>query len=97
MRECVNNPWTRNYNWTSQATQETPIIIIAVEFKQWGCFPPVYSLIVTINLLLILLSKVSLFLNLVKHTSEFSLSSKDYESALIFSQASVIAELLAML
>ncbi len=55
---------------------------------------PVYSLVVSRNLWLILLSKILLFLNLVKHTSNNSNVSK---SVLIFSLAYLISEFLAIL
>jgi hypothetical protein len=60
-------------------------------------FHPVNSLVVSRNLWLILLNKIGLFLNLLKHTSIFKYNSKDSKSVLIFPPALVVVELLAVL
>jgi hypothetical protein len=57
-------------------------------------FHPVQSLVVSRNLWLILLSKIGLFLNLVKRTSK---NDKDSKSVLIFSLALVVVESLVIL
>ncbi len=62
-----------------------------------GIFHQVNSLVVIRNLWLISLSKIGLFLILSKHTSKTVLNSHDSKSVLIFSLASVVAELLAII
>jgi hypothetical protein len=57
-------------------------------------FHQVNSLVFTRNLWQILLSKILLFLNLVKHASK---NSKDSKSVLSFSLALVVVEFLAIL
>jgi len=57
-------------------------------------FHPKNSLVVNGYLWLILLSKIGLFLNLVKHTLK---NSKDSKLVLIFSLALMVVELLAIL
>jgi len=61
-----------------------------------GMFHAINSLVVTRNLWLILFMKIC-FLNFVKHTSNNFLNSTDSKSALIFSLASVVVELFAIL
>ncbi len=59
-------------------------------------FHPPNSLVVTRNQWLILVSKIRMFLNLVKHTSIFSKILK-ISFALIFSSLLEVAELLTIL
>ncbi len=60
-------------------------------WRSMRLFHPVNSLVVNGNLWLILLGKIRQFSNLVKHIS------KNFKYVLIFSLASVVAELLAIL
>ncbi len=53
---------------------------------------PLNHLVVSRNLLPILLSKILLFFNLVKHTSKNFKNFEDYKSVLIFSLALVFVE-----
>jgi hypothetical protein len=62
-----------------------------------GTFHTVNSLVVSRNLWLILLRKILLFFNLVKHFSKYLITLEYSKSSLIFSLALVVVELLVIL
>jgi hypothetical protein len=74
-----------------------PTIVTLILRISSGIFHPVNNLVVIGNQHLNLLSKILLFLNLVKQTSKNFLNSKFLKSVCIFSQALVVVGLLTIL
>ena len=66
-------------------------------FGVMGMLHQVNSLVVTGNLWFILLSKILLFLSLVKHVPKNVPNSKDFKYTFIFSLYLVVVEILAIL
>jgi hypothetical protein len=69
-----------------------PYIAFRENSSEWGKFHPFLSLVVITNLWIILLSKILLLLNLVKHTYKIYKILRIQNMCLCFYGASVIVE-----